>query len=209
VPVAGEVRRRVEVCGADDRQRRSRRPPAGPGAASCAGSRVGEASDAQRDRFLAAENEARRVAASDAGTSLRNDGTNFSHPLTELAGLLLAHVAATSVGTTQDLVARLEAEPTGPWVRLVNHSYIEVYRARNLTFLGEYGTPVDSFQRVISSLPRGYRWDCGVYLAREAVARATKVTTAYLHPAHSRSVNSSGCHGLARARSLCRRLPRL
>lgn len=52
----------------------------------------------------------------------------------------------------------------------LDRSYVEVQRARGLTFLGEYGAAVESFQKAISSLPRGYRRDCGVYLAREAIA---------------------------------------
>lgn len=70
----------------------------------------------------------------------------------------------------QDLVGQLEAEPDCPWALFLDHSYIEVQRARSLTFLGEYGAAVESFQKAISCLPRGYRRDRGVYLAREAVA---------------------------------------
>jgi hypothetical protein len=52
----------------------------------------------------------------------------------------------------------------------LDHSYIEVQRARSLTSVGEYGAAVESLQKAIPRLPRGYRRDCGVYLAREAVA---------------------------------------
>lgn len=72
--------------------------------------------------------------------------------------------------TAQDLVGRLEVDPAGPGSPFAEHSYIEVQRARSLTMLGEYGAAVDSFRKVISGLPRGYRRDCGVYLARKAVA---------------------------------------
>ena len=43
-------------------------------------------------------------------------------------------------------------------------------RGRSLTFLGEYDSAVESFRKTISGLPRDYRRDCGVYLAREAAA---------------------------------------
>ncbi|MGH3833138.1 MAG: hypothetical protein ACRDRS_22345, partial [Pseudonocardiaceae bacterium] len=69
-----------------------------------------------------------------------------------------------------DLLGRREADLDSPWARIVDHSYIEVYRARSLIFLGEYGAAVDSFQGAISGLPPGFRRDRGVYLAREAIA---------------------------------------
>jgi len=70
----------------------------------------------------------------------------------------------------QDLFGRRETDPSCPWALLLDRSYIEVQRARSLTFLGEYGAAVDSFHAAISGLPGGYRRDRGVYLAREAVA---------------------------------------
>ncbi|MGH3852622.1 MAG: helix-turn-helix domain-containing protein [Pseudonocardiaceae bacterium] len=70
----------------------------------------------------------------------------------------------------QDLFGRLETDPSCPWALLLDRSYIEVQRARSLTFLGEYGAAVDSFHRAIADLPCGYRRDRGVYLAREAIA---------------------------------------
>ncbi|MGH3869509.1 MAG: hypothetical protein ACRDQ4_26070 [Pseudonocardiaceae bacterium] len=75
-----------------------------------------------------------------------------------------------SYTTAQDLVGQLEADPSSPWALFLDHSYVEVQRARSLTLLGEYGAAVESFQKAISCLPRGYRRDRGVYLAREAVA---------------------------------------
>ncbi|MBV9140516.1 MAG: hypothetical protein JO115_06330 [Pseudonocardiales bacterium] len=75
-----------------------------------------------------------------------------------------------SYAMAHDLTERLETDPASPWALFLDPSYIEVYRARSLTFLGEYGAAVESFQRAISSLPRGYRRDRGVYLAREAGA---------------------------------------
>ncbi|MGH3427762.1 MAG: hypothetical protein ACRDQZ_09380, partial [Mycobacteriales bacterium] len=75
-----------------------------------------------------------------------------------------------SCDAAQSLLAQREADPDSPWARIVDHSYIEVYRARSLTFLGEYGAAIDSFRNGISSLPPGFRRDRGVYLAREAVA---------------------------------------
>ena len=71
---------------------------------------------------------------------------------------------------SQDLAARLEVDPTSPWALFFDHSYIEVQRAYSLTALGEYDVAIESFQKAIACLPRGYRRDCGVYLAREAAA---------------------------------------
>ncbi len=73
-----------------------------------------------------------------------------------------------SYAMAQDLTGRLEADPTCPWALFFDHSYIEVQRARSVTALGEYGAAIESFQKAISCLPRGYRRDRGVYLAREA-----------------------------------------
>jgi tetratricopeptide (TPR) repeat protein len=70
----------------------------------------------------------------------------------------------------QDLAGRLEADPASPWALFLDHSYIEVRRARSLTSFGEYGEAVESFQNAISCLPLSYRRDRGVYLAWEAVA---------------------------------------
>ncbi len=75
-----------------------------------------------------------------------------------------------SYAMAQDLLERLETDPACPWALFLDRSYIDVQRARSLTFLGDYGAAVKSFQEAISALPRGYRRDRGVYLAREAVA---------------------------------------
>lgn len=75
-----------------------------------------------------------------------------------------------SYAMSQDLATRLEVDPTSPWALFFDHSYVEVQRARSLTALGEYSAAIESFQLAISGLPRGYRRDRGVYLAREAVA---------------------------------------
>lgn len=88
------------------------------------------------------------------GHALRRDKTNCER----------------SYAMAQDLAGRLEAAPPSPWALFLDHSYIEVQRARSLTFLGEYDSAVESFQKAISCMPFGYRRDRGVYLAREAVA---------------------------------------
>lgn len=72
--------------------------------------------------------------------------------------------------TAQDLFGRLETDPSYPWGTFLNRSWIEAQRAHSLAALGEYGASVRSFQEAISSLPRGFRREGGVYLAREAVA---------------------------------------
>lgn len=47
-----------------------------------------------------------------------------------------------------ELIDRAEQGPACPWaLRMVDHSYIEVYRARNLTVLGEYGAAIESFRK--------------------------------------------------------------
>lgn len=88
------------------------------------------------------------------GHALRRDKTNCER----------------SYARAQDLAVRLEADPASPWALFLDHSYIEVQRARSLTLFGEYGAAIESFQKAISCLPCGYRRDRGVYLAREAVA---------------------------------------
>lgn len=75
-----------------------------------------------------------------------------------------------SYAMAQDVLERIETDPACPWALLLDHSYIEVQRARSLTFLGEYGMAIRLFQEAISALSGGYRRDRGVYLAREAVA---------------------------------------
>jgi tetratricopeptide (TPR) repeat protein len=75
-----------------------------------------------------------------------------------------------SYAMAQSLAGQLKPDPTSPWALFLDNSYIEVQRARSLTLFGEYETAVESFQRAISCLPRGYRRDRGVYLARQAVA---------------------------------------
>ncbi|MGQ0775404.1 MAG: hypothetical protein ACT4NY_13430 [Pseudonocardiales bacterium] len=88
------------------------------------------------------------------GHALRRDSVNCEH----------------SYAMAQDLLERFETDPACPWALFLDRSYIEVQRARSLTFLGECGAAVKSFQEAISTLPRGYPRDRGVYLAREAVA---------------------------------------
>lgn len=71
----------------------------------------------------------------------------------------------------RDLLERQETDPSRPWaLLLVDHSYIDVHRARSLALLADYAGAVKSFRQAISALPHGYRRDRGVYLAREAVA---------------------------------------
>lgn len=77
-----------------------------------------------------------------------------------------------SYAMAQDLLEQLETDSACPWALFLDRSYIEVQRARSLTLLGDYGAAVKSFQVAISTLPRGYRRDRGVYLAREGVAHA-------------------------------------
>lgn len=75
-----------------------------------------------------------------------------------------------SYAMAQDLAGRLEADPASPWALFLDHSYIEVRRARSLTSFGEYSEAVESFQKTISCLPLSYRRNRGVYLAWEAIA---------------------------------------
>ncbi len=88
------------------------------------------------------------------GHALRGDKTNCEN----------------SYAMAHELIDRVETDPVCPWALMVDHSYIEVYRARSLTVLGEYGAAIESFEKAILGLPRGYRRDRGVYLARKAVA---------------------------------------
>lgn len=88
------------------------------------------------------------------GHALRRDATNCER----------------SYAAAQDLTGRLKPDPISPWALFFNHSYIEVRRARSLTLFGEYWSAVESFNKAITRLPRGYRRGRGVYLARQAVA---------------------------------------
>ncbi|MGH3849360.1 MAG: hypothetical protein ACRDRT_06620, partial [Pseudonocardiaceae bacterium] len=119
---------------------------------------VAEAADAAEAALNMAPRTVRVVTIATAftahGHALKGDGANSER----------------SYATARDLLARREADPASPWARKVDYSYVEGQRARSLTFLGEYGAAVDSFQRAISGLPPGFRRDRGVYLAREAVA---------------------------------------
>jgi len=59
-----------------------------------------------------------------------------------------------------------------PWATFCDHAYLGVQRAHSLSALGDATAAADGFREAIAGLQAGYHRDRGVYLAREAVARA-------------------------------------
>jgi tetratricopeptide (TPR) repeat protein len=65
-----------------------------------------------------------------------------------------------------------EADGT-PWATFLDSAYIDVYQAGSLAALGEHAAAAAGFQAAISGLRPAFHRDRGVYLAREAHARAS------------------------------------
>lgn len=92
----------------------------------------------------------------------------------EAVGHALRGNSAASQRAIDDVRNRLDsvvADPS-PWGVWLNEAYVEVHRAQCLEVLGRHDQAADSFASAIALLPEGYHRDRGVYLAREAVARA-------------------------------------
>lgn len=62
--------------------------------------------------------------------------------------------------------------PAPQWGTFLDAAYIDVYRAQSLAVLGYHAAAAAGFQAAISGLRPGFHRDRGVYLAREARARA-------------------------------------
>jgi tetratricopeptide (TPR) repeat protein/transcriptional regulator with XRE-family HTH domain len=69
-------------------------------------------------------------------------------------------------------LSELDSDPGSPWAVWMNDAYLDVERARCLSMLGRHDEAAEIFQQAIRELPRGFRRDRGVYLAREALAHA-------------------------------------
>lgn len=59
-----------------------------------------------------------------------------------------------------------------PWAKFLDQSYIDVHHARSLAALGDHRAAAARFREAIDRLQPDYYRDRGVYLAREAGARA-------------------------------------
>lgn len=65
------------------------------------------------------------------------------------------------------------AQPdTLSWGQFFDTSYIDVHHAQSQVLLGNYQTAAEKYDNAIAAMPRGFRRDQGVYLAREALAYA-------------------------------------
>lgn len=124
-------------------------------------------------RHLAALREAAGLYQVDIARAVPCHRTTVTHAEagSQLPDAHFWEIADRIVGANGTLITSYdETDPTAWWARILDHSYIEVQRARSLTLLGAYDAAVESFRKTISRLPCGYRRDRGVYLAREAVA---------------------------------------
>ncbi|MFI5064735.1 MAG: multiprotein-bridging factor 1 family protein [Streptosporangiales bacterium] len=63
-------------------------------------------------------------------------------------------------------------DDASPWAAFCDHAYLGVQQAHSLSVLGDAPAAADGFHEAITRLQAGYHRDRGVYLAREAVARA-------------------------------------
>jgi hypothetical protein len=59
-----------------------------------------------------------------------------------------------------------------PWGKFLDSAYIDVYQAQSLSVLGDRTASAAGFKAAIAGLRPEFHRDRGVYLAREAVARA-------------------------------------
>jgi tetratricopeptide (TPR) repeat protein len=64
------------------------------------------------------------------------------------------------------------ADRTTRWATFLDTAYIDVYHAHSLAVLGQHSAAAVRFEAAIGALRPGYHRDRGVYLAREARARA-------------------------------------
>jgi transcriptional regulator with XRE-family HTH domain len=132
----------------------------------------------------------------DAGTAIATAGAAMR--LTGRQGLIGAvaatyaahgHALAGDAATTDRLYdrARASLRDTGaragtgtgtesgtgtPWGKFLDSAYIDVYQAQSLAVLGDRTASAAGFKAAIAGLRPEFHRDRGVYLAREAVARA-------------------------------------
>jgi len=91
-------------------------------------------------------------------------------------GYALSGDAATAERLYDEARAMLgttDATGTVPWVTFLDDAYIDVYRAGSLAALGQHAAAAAGFRAAISGLRPVFHRDRGVYLAREARARAS------------------------------------
>jgi len=119
------------------------------------------------------------TAIAAAGAAIRlSDGR---HPRTAAAAATYGahgHALAGDAGSARRLYGRArsalggDGAPPAEWATFVDSAYIDVYEACSLAALGDHAAAASGFSGAIRGLRPGYHRDRGVYLAREARARA-------------------------------------
>lgn len=117
------------------------------------------------------------IAAAGAAIRLSDD----RHPLTAAAAATYGahgHALAGDAASARRLYGRARAAlggddvPPADLATFMDPAYIDVYEAHSLAALGEHAAAARGFGSAIRGLRPGYHRDRGVYLAREARARA-------------------------------------
>jgi tetratricopeptide (TPR) repeat protein len=83
-----------------------------------------------------------------------------------------AAVAGRLYDTARTVLDGADGADVTPWVTFLDNAYIDVYEAGSLAVLGEPAAAAEGFETAISGLRTAFHRDRGVYLAREARARA-------------------------------------
>jgi tetratricopeptide (TPR) repeat protein len=119
------------------------------------------------------------TAIAAAGAALRL--ATGLHPLTSAAAATYGahgHALAGDATAARRLYDRArvalrdnDAQPA-QWATFMDSAYVDVYQAHSLAALGEHAAAAAGFSAAIRGLRPGYHRDRGVYLAREARARA-------------------------------------
>lgn len=123
------------------------------------------------------QDPASAVDLADAAARLAGTGTRLraASAAYQAHGLALAgnHEACErTLDEAEEIASSPEEEPAAPWAGWLSEGYVQTQRARCLDILGEHGAAIPLFEQAITGIPPSLRRDRGVYLAREAVARA-------------------------------------
>lgn len=124
------------------------------------------------------------TAVAAAGAAMRLAGER--HPLTAAAAATYGahgHALAGDAAASRQLYDRARAalrdrgdrgdsQRAAAWATFMDSAYIDVYEACSLASLGDHAAAAAGFGAAIRGLRPGYHRDLGVYLAREARARA-------------------------------------
>ncbi|MBO0805267.1 MAG: hypothetical protein J2P25_19585 [Nocardiopsaceae bacterium] len=132
-----------------------------------------------RKSQLACDTRDTVTAIAAAGAAMRLDGGR--QPLTVAAAATYGahgHALDGDASATRRLYdkARDALRDAGArparWATFLDAAYVDVYQAHSLAALGDHAAAADGFGAAIRKLRPGYHRDRGVYLAREARARA-------------------------------------